>query len=140
MHLGLVLDMVHAGDGDSIDYARLAERSWAASARFLELGVPAVVYLGGNHAAYPLSLFGAAGAGVPFIPLNYRLGAEQLAAQIDAHPGAFVVYGTEPPAGADPARSAQCQEFAESLSGAQVEPPPPQDPDLPCVLLYTSGT
>ncbi|MBF6554979.1 MAG: AMP-binding protein [Acidimicrobiales bacterium] len=149
MHLGLVLDMVHAGygdrtaltaDGDSIDYARLAERSWAASARFLELGVPAVVYLGGNHAAYPLSLFGAAGAGVPFIPLNYRLGAEQLAAQIDAHPGAFVVYGTEPPAGADPARSAQCQEFAESLSGARVEPPPPQDPDLPCVLLYTSGT
>jgi acyl-CoA synthetase (AMP-forming)/AMP-acid ligase II len=149
MHLGLVLDMVHAGygdrtavsaDGDSVDYARLAERSWAASARFLELGVPGVVYLGGNHVAYPLSLFGAAGAGVPFIPLNYRLGAEQLAAQIDAHPGAFIVYGSEPPAGADPARSAQCQQFADSLAGTRAEPPPAQDPDLPCVLLYTSGT
>jgi acyl-CoA synthetase (AMP-forming)/AMP-acid ligase II len=149
MHLGLVLEMVHAGygdrtaltaDGDSVDYARLAERSWTASARFLELGVPAVVYLAGNHVAYPLSLFGAAGAGVPFIPLNYRLGDEQLAAQINAHPGAFIVYGTGPPTGADPERSAQCQEFADSLSEIGAQPPPPQDPDLPCVLLYTSGT
>ena len=85
MHLGLILDMVHSGyagrtaltaGGTSLDYTGLAERSWAASARFAELGVPAVVYVGANHAAFPVALFGAAGAGVPFIPLNYRLGTE----------------------------------------------------------------
>ncbi len=96
MHLGLVLEMVHSGYGDrtavvtglgAIDYAGLAERSWAASTLCHELGVASVVYVGGNHLAYPVSLFGAAGAGIPFIPLNYRLGPDRLAAQIDAHPG-----------------------------------------------------
>ncbi len=149
MHLGLVLDMIHSGyadraaltaDGTTIDYAGLAERSWAASARFAELGVPSVIYIGGNHVAYPVSLFGAAGAGVPFIPLNYRLGAEQLAAQMNAHPGAFIIYGDDAPSGADSSCSAQCQEFLDSLSGIVSSPPAPQDPDLPCVLLYTSGT
>jgi acyl-CoA synthetase (AMP-forming)/AMP-acid ligase II len=149
MHLGLVLDMSHSGfgdrgaitvDGASIDFAELAEDSWAASARFLELGVPSVIYLGSNHIAYPVALFGAAGAGVPFIPLNYRLGTEQLAAQIDAHPGAFVLYEGEPPAFVDPGRSAERQAFVESLDREGVEAPPAPDPDLPCVLLYTSGT
>jgi acyl-CoA synthetase (AMP-forming)/AMP-acid ligase II len=149
MHLGLVLDMVHSGyadrtaltaDGATIDYTGLAERSWAASALFLELGVPSVIYVGSNHIAYPVSLFGAAGAGVPFIPLNYRLGAEQLAAQIAAHPGAFIVYADDAPIGAEPSRSAHSQHFVDSLIGQAADPPPPQDANLPCVLLYTSGT
>ncbi len=150
MHLGLVLDMIHSGytgraavtaEGDTLDFAGLAERSWAASARFTELGVPSVIYMGGNHVAYPVSLFGAAGAGVPFIPLNYRLGTEQLATQISAHPGAFVVYGDgDVPTGADPEHWAPCQAFLASLVGVEADPPPPQDADLPCVLLYTSGT
>ncbi len=149
MHLGLVLDMAHSGfadrvavtaEGRSVDYAGLAESSWAASARFAQLGVPSVVYLGSNHIAYPVALFGAAGAGVPFIPLNYRLGAEQLAAQIDAHPGSFVLYEGEPPSFADPEHSAERQAFLDSLDRTSAEPPPPQDPELPCVLLYTSGT
>jgi acyl-CoA synthetase (AMP-forming)/AMP-acid ligase II len=149
MHLGLVLDMVHSGYGDrvavsadgvTLDYTGLAERSWAASARFAELGVPSVIYIGGNHPAYPVAFFGAAGAGVPFIPLNYRLGPEQLAAQIQAHPGAFIVYGTDLPDEAVPGRSAPSQDFLDSLAGVSAEPPLPQDPDLPCVLLYTSGT
>ena len=149
MHLGLVLDMVHSGYGDrtavtaegtSIDYAGLAERSWSASARFSALGVSSVIYIGGNHVAYPVALFGAAGAGVPFIPLNYRLGPDQLASQINAHPGAFIVYGDEPPAGADAGHAARADQFLESLAGEPAEPPLPPDPELPCVLLYTSGT
>ena len=87
-----------------------------------------------------MALFGAAGAGVPFIPLNYRLGAEQLAAQLDAHPGSLVVHGDTPPAGSDPARTVTCQAFLDRFEGVAAEPPPPVDPDLPCVLLYTSGT
>jgi acyl-CoA synthetase (AMP-forming)/AMP-acid ligase II len=149
VHLGLILDMTHSGlgdrgavsvDGQSFDHSGLAELSWAASARFTELGVPSVVYLGSNHIAYPVALFGAAGAGVPFIPLNYRLGAEQLSNQIESHPGSFVIYEGAAPTFAVPGRSAERQDFVESLDRAGAEPPPPQDPDLPCVLLYTSGT
>ncbi len=149
MHLGLVLDMTHSGfadrdaitiGGTTVDHGTLAEYSWAASERFTALGVPSVVYLGSNHVAYPVALFGAAGAGVPFIPLNYRLGAEQLSAQIEAHPGSFVVYEGDRPAFADPERSADRQAFMDSLDRSGAESPPPPDPDLPCVLLYTSGT
>src|SRR3984957_18687564 len=149
MHLGLVLDMAHSGladrgavtfDDSTFDHAVLIEYSWAASAYFIDLGVSSVVYLGSNHLAYPVALFGAAGAGVPFIPLNYRLGAEQLAAQYGAHPGSFVIYEGERPSFADPERSAERQAFVDSLDRQGSEPPPPPDPELPCVLLYTSGT
>ena len=149
MYLGLILDMAHSGFGDRgavtidgrvLDHACLAEYSWAASAMFVDLGVPSVIYLGSNHFAYPVALFGAAGAGVPFIPLNYRLGPEQLADQIAAHPGAFVIYEGEPPPFAEPGRSAERQAFIDSLDRSGAEAPLPQDPDLPCVLLYTSGT
>jgi acyl-CoA synthetase (AMP-forming)/AMP-acid ligase II len=149
MHLGLILDMTHSGFGDRgavssgdrrLDHRGLAELSWNASARFVELGVPSVVYLGSNHIAYPVALFGAAGAGVPFIPLNYRLGPEQLVGQLEAHPGSFVIYEGEAPPFALPGRSAERRDFIGSLDRAGAEPPAPQDPDLPCVLLYTSGT
>ena len=149
MHLGLVLDMAQSGLADrgavtfgdrTFDHGMLIEYSWAASSYFTDLGVPSVIYLGSNHFAYPVALFGAAGAGVPFIPLNYRLGAEQLAAQYHAHVGSFVIYEGEPPPFADPARSAERQDFVDSLHPDGPESPLPPDPDLPCVLLYTSGT
>ena len=77
-----------SADGVQLSHRRLAERSWAAAARFEAEGTPAVVYLGGNHVAFPLALFGAAAAGIPFIPLNYRLASEQIRERLDAHPGA----------------------------------------------------
>ena len=149
MHLGLVLDMTASGlddriavssEGAELTHEDLAQRAWTASARLLELGVPSVIYLGTNHPAFPVALFGAAGAGIPFIPLNYRLGAEQLDAQIEANPGAFLIFEDEAPALAHPDRSAERREWLDSLKGADAEAPLPQDPDLPALLLYTSGT
>lgn len=149
MHLGLVLGMAAGGfddrtavtaEGGSITYAGLAERSWAASAAFRERSVPSVVYLGANHLAFPVALFGAAGAGVPFIPLNYRLGDDQLAAQLDAHPGALVVHEGEARPFADTQRWVPRQAFLDSLAGVAAAEPPEQDPDTTCLLLYTSGT
>jgi acyl-CoA synthetase (AMP-forming)/AMP-acid ligase II len=124
----------------TFDYGVVSRYSWAASGFFGDLGVPSVIYLGSNHLAYPVSLFGAAGAGIPFIPLNYRLGAEQLAAQHDAHAGSFVIYEGERPPFADPERSAERQAFIDGLDAEGAEPPQEPDPDLPCMLLYTSGT
>ena len=104
MHLGLVLEMTNGGlgdrvaitaDGSRLTHAQLAERSWAAANRFAEEKTPAIVYVGGNHLAFPLALFGAAGAGIPFIPLNYRLASEQICDRLDAHPGALVIHQFE---------------------------------------------
>ncbi len=158
MHLGLVLEMTHAGLGErtaitcggtSVTHAGLAERSWAASARIADLGAPGVVYVGGNHLAYPIALFGAAGAGVPFVPLNFRLSGDQLAERLARHPGALVIHDGSAPVHSGPyglpgrrvhTRAVKRQEFLDSLDTSAVEPPLPQDPELPGVLLYTSGT
>jgi len=130
---------ITAGDA-SITYAELSARSWAASASFGERNVPSVVYLGTNHLAYPVAFFGAAGAGVPFVPVNYRLGDDQLAAQLEAHPGALVIHEGEPRPFADPDRWIPRQTFFESLAGRDAPEPPERDPDTTCLLLYTSGT
>ena len=105
MHLGLVLDMASGGFADRVavtesgvdtTFAQLHALSRAASAYVAKADVPAVMYIGTNHVAYPVALFGAAGAGVPLIPLNYRLGPDQLSAQI----GANAVVVSDVPAGA----------------------------------------
>ncbi len=149
MHVGLVLEMTHSGlddrpavsfDGATLTHGQLAERSWAAAARFESDRTPAVVYLAGNHLAFPLALFGAAAAGIPFVPLNYRLSAEQIADRLEAHPGALVIHQGDPPAGVDPARAVDPGSFADSLVAASADPTIPCDPEEPCVLLYTSGT
>jgi acyl-CoA synthetase (AMP-forming)/AMP-acid ligase II len=149
MHLGLVLDMVASGfedrpaisaDGQTMSYVELAERSRAARLRFQEQSVPSVVYVGANHLAYPVALFGAAGAGIPFVPLNYRLGPEQLAAQLEAQRGALVIHDSDVPPFADRALWVDQRVFVGSLAGLTVEQSPDQDPDTACVLLYTSGT
>jgi acyl-CoA synthetase (AMP-forming)/AMP-acid ligase II len=149
MHLGLILDMTRAGlggrtaisaeDGE-LTYEQLAELSWRAANTFRDLEVPSVVYLGGNQLAFAVALFGAAGAGVPFIPLNYRLGPAQLAKQLEVHAEAYLISDTDSPTHSVPGRRSSRQGFLDSIAGASAEPPPPQDPELPCVLLYTSGT
>ncbi|MGD0554401.1 MAG: fatty acid--CoA ligase family protein [Streptosporangiaceae bacterium] len=105
-------------DGRSVSAAELLDLALAAAARFREHR--AVVYLGTSGVPYPVALFGAAFAGVPFIPLNYRLSEQQIAALLARHPGAYVVRDEVP-------------------SGAASEASP-ADPDDVAVILYTSGT
>ncbi|WP_103942379.1 class I adenylate-forming enzyme family protein [Thermomonospora echinospora] len=120
---------VTAGDR-SPTASELLRLAHAAARRFRDF--PAVLYLGANHLAYPVALFGAALAGVPFVPLNYRLGDHQLTALRERHPGALVLR---------PADLDGFIETAEREAGAQkAEPAPGGDEDSVAVLLYTSGT
>jgi acyl-CoA synthetase (AMP-forming)/AMP-acid ligase II len=133
MNIAVILEMaasaedrpaVTAGDR-TISASELQRLAHHAAERFR--GRTAVLYLGANHLAYPVALFGAALAGVPFVPLNYRLAEEQSAALIERHPGAEVL---------NPA----------DLDGLLADPgdaewsPAPQDQDAIAVILYTSGT
>ena len=67
-------------------------------------------------------------------------GDDQLAAQLDAHPGALVIHEGEPRPFADPDRWVPRQAFYDSLAGRDAPEPAEQDPDVTCLLLYTSGT
>ncbi|MFJ5306471.1 class I adenylate-forming enzyme family protein [Streptomyces sp. NPDC088350] len=129
----MILEMVASGgdrpvvtaNGRSLTASELLARARAAAHRFQ--GHPAVLYLSPSHLAYPVALFGAALAGIPFIPLNYRLGEHQLARLLTRHPGALVLR----PADLDALLSAE--EAAEALESTP-------DQDSVAVVLYTSGT
>ncbi|PXY33304.1 AMP-dependent synthetase [Prauserella coralliicola] len=135
MNISMILDMAaSAGDravvtagGRSLSAAGLLDLARRAAGRFR--GHSAVLYLGTNHLAYPVALFGSALAGVPFVPLNYRLGEQQLGALRDRHPGALVLEPGDLDAlvepGGEPAPDGVAPEW---------------DGDAVAVLIYTSGT
>ncbi len=150
MNLGLLLEMagstlperqaVMGGDVE-LTFDELSRAALACAERLVAGGHDALVYCGTNDVTFPISLFGAAAAGVPFIPLNYRLGDEQLQPLVEAHPGALVVAEHLPVAGADPTRTIDRGELV--VTGDVDESgdlPPFVDPDDVAVVLYTSGT
>jgi acyl-CoA synthetase (AMP-forming)/AMP-acid ligase II len=124
-------------EGGSLSAAELLALAGVAAERFR--AYPAVLYLGTNHLAYPVALFGAAQAGIPFIPLNYRLGEQQLAGLLARHPGALVLRqgdldgllnpGDGPVGSVVPATDSG----VEAGLGAD-------EADPVAVVLYTSGT
>jgi fatty-acyl-CoA synthase len=82
MHVSLLLEMAAeavgpriavGGAADGISYAELAAQSRATAAWLLGLPGDKLVFLGLNGTSLPVALFGAALAGRPFAPLNYRL-------------------------------------------------------------------
>ncbi|MFD9279329.1 class I adenylate-forming enzyme family protein [Streptomyces mirabilis] len=133
MNIAMILEMAaSAGDravitagGRSLTAAELLRRAHAAAHRFR--GRQAVVHLGANQLAYPVALFGAALAGVPFVPVNYRLGEQQLNALLARHPGAVVL------------RPADLDALLDERPDVEFLDPP-QDQESVAVLLYTSGT
>jgi acyl-CoA synthetase (AMP-forming)/AMP-acid ligase II len=115
-------------DGRSLTAAELLELSRGLGRRWRDHS--AVLYLGANHLAFPVALFGAAVAGVPFIPLNYRLSQQQIAAIIERHPGALVLRQEDLDALLKPSDVAE----------GEVEEPAERGEDPIAVVLYTSGT
>ncbi len=98
MNLTMLLDMAVDGFGDrtvvgsrdlGISAARLQELSVAGAAAIREAGADSVVYLAVNGPAFPVAMFSAARAGVPLVPVNYRLGREQLDGLLANHPRAL---------------------------------------------------
>ncbi|TDC56799.1 long-chain fatty acid--CoA ligase [Actinomadura sp. KC345] len=112
----------------SLTASGLLRHAQAAAHRFRTY--PAVLHLGANGLAYPVGLFGAALAGVPFVPLNYRLGRDQLSGLIERHPGALVLR--------DPGDLDGLLDLPDPPAGEEITEMP--DGDEIAVLLYTSGT
>ena len=79
MAAGAAPDRLALGErAKGLSYDRLYDLAGRAAAEFRGLGVERVVYAAESSPALPVALFGAAWAGVPFVPVNYRLADDRL--------------------------------------------------------------
>ena len=144
MNISMLLEMVADSIGDrvavgSLTYAELFERASAGS----KLVGDRLIAVDINSEAVPIGLFSAALAGIPYVPVNYRLSDEQLRAIVErAAPGTAVV---------DPDVVGRLDDieglhvidrpsFLNTVSAGSERSDAPSDPDAIAVLLFTSGT
>jgi acyl-CoA synthetase (AMP-forming)/AMP-acid ligase II len=104
-------------------------------------GARHVAYVASSDEAFPVALFASAWAGVPFIPVNYRLAEEQLRSLLDRHEGVLVLADDEAlPLVSGAASIMSVDEWNEATSEPTAVDPSDTDGDDIAVLLYTSGT
>lgn len=151
MHVAMLLEMAASAWPDEtavversdrvrrITYGELDEKSSGGAAVADGESADAIVYVGVNGVAMPVALFAATKAGIPFVPLNYRLADDKLAALIGEFDNPLVIAD-------DPSRiqgAATVRTPQRWLDDASTTPPAGTrevDPEATAVLLYTSGT
>ncbi len=150
MHLGMLLDMACDAYGDRPLIGRTADgfsapdlrrRARAGAAFLRERGAQALVYVDVNGPAYPVAMFSAAYAGVPLVPVNYRLGAEQLVHILSQHPRSVAVTAPVSRAHVESVgiESLTPEEWL-SATDRDDDGSDPEESDQPAMIIYTSGT
>lgn len=152
MNLGLLLDMavengpdepaVTDTNGDTLSRVELRALARRAATYFVSTGASRIGFLDVNSRRLPIALFGAALAGVPFLPLNYRLSDAQLSELLAREPGTLVVSSQS---GIDRMSGLghHSIEHADRLllpGGSEWDESSFVDPDDVAIVLYTSGT
>jgi acyl-CoA synthetase (AMP-forming)/AMP-acid ligase II len=150
----MLLEMVAdaAGDRTAVGsrgrgrtYARLLADARKVAVLLRRRGAANAAMVGSNSDAVPLLMFGAALAGVPFAPVNYRLSDEQLRAIVRRVAPAVVVVDDDVVArlgaldGIDVLTRERLEAELASI-GEDEEGPSPADPEDVAILLFTSGT
>jgi acyl-CoA synthetase (AMP-forming)/AMP-acid ligase II len=154
MHLGTLLQMAADGMSDRIavgprdgglTMAGLAARARRAGTFLADRPGERVALVDLNSEAVPIALYGAALAGKPFVPINYRLADDQLRALVARTAPATVVVGdgiASRLGSIDGIEIVERNAFLDQISDDTIELADPcsGDPDSIAVLLYTSGT
>ncbi|MEX2292686.1 MAG: class I adenylate-forming enzyme family protein [Acidimicrobiales bacterium] len=151
MTLLMLLEMIASAFGDRVGigtsadgltYQQLHDRAAAGAQVIRSHGAKHLAYVGSSSEAFPVALFASAWAGVPFIPLNYRLSGEQLRALLSAHDDTLVI--ADASAVASLGGSAPTILTVDDWNKVTSEPvdaePSLTDGEDIAVLLYTSGT
>jgi acyl-CoA synthetase (AMP-forming)/AMP-acid ligase II len=148
VHLSSMVEMIESGfegrvlltpAGAPVDGRQLVSLVHRAAAG-LAGTCGALVYAGENHPLLPVAVLAAAWAGVPFVPINYRLDDHRLDALIARQPDPIVLSdaATAPRITAAPA--AVFDVWLDALPSGAGVPDPPFDDDEIAIVLYTSGT
>jgi acyl-CoA synthetase (AMP-forming)/AMP-acid ligase II len=154
MHVGMVIEMASESLADRVAFGPLH-----GGVTFGELGARArragtwlrsspgdrVVLVDENSLAVPLGLFGAAIAGKPFVPLNYRLADDRLRSILERTSPATVLAGAGVAERIEGVGGLTVVDRAGFLAATEDESIEPTDgwgcdPDGTAVLLFTSGT
>ena len=80
-------------DGTHYSYAQLFNAAKHAAQTFEAAGCKYVSLLDVSSPAVPVALMGAAMAGIPYVPLNYRLSEEQIVPLFDRISPAYLISG-----------------------------------------------
>lgn len=146
----MLLDMAADGFGERVLVGSrsggmtardLVSRSHSGAALIHEQEAGAVVYAAVNGPAFPVALFAAARAGVPLVPLNYRLGDGQLASLLAKHPGAFGIADDALVPALERAgiHATSTSDWLAAVEHDRGEVADPETGDT-AVVIYTSGT
>ncbi len=147
MNAALLLELAVSACGErvavtdgrrSLTTSDVAELAAAGAAQLVAQRAESLVYVSTHGPVFAVAFFAAATAGVPIVPLNYRLPPDALRALLANHPGGLVV--ADDPAVLGTTTAVRPEDWLASLSAETTPPPVPGDPELPAVLLYTSGT
>ncbi|MBS0577897.1 MAG: long-chain fatty acid--CoA ligase [Proteobacteria bacterium] len=151
MNFSMLLDMAADACGERIavscagqqlTYAELRRAARAAAPALAGGGFAHAAFLDTNGLAAPVALFAAAYAGVPYVPLNYRLTAPELEELLARVAPAWLVSQPQQLSRLKLPAGIVSIEAAALLAPAR-EPGPAEAPDLPgavAILLFTSGT
>lgn len=152
MNVSLILQMAAEAGADRIglvcdgrrwSYTELWNAAVGAAKAMRASGVTNVALLDESSEATPIALFGAALAGIPYVPLNYRLADVDLAALLDRIAPAFIigdvgrVQRLSPDKGHVVLSRAELQQAAIDAFGG---PELPEAEEPVAVQLFTSGT
>lgn len=155
MNLMMLLEMAAQGmgereavvcDGDRFTSAQLYEAAGRISRRVRASGAAHLSLLDVSSPAVPLALFSAAWAGVPFVPLNYRLTGAELDALIERVKPVLLIAGDERAdamRGRDGVQVITRSELLADVRAARGEVPEPDwsaEAEDIAILLFTSGT
>ena len=131
-------------DGSGMTYQDLYDQSGRASDYLRQHNVEHVSFLDESSPALPVALFAAAWAGLPFVPLNYRLADDEIQALANGITPALTVVSKESQSVLETSDGIQLAERNSFLSmmdkGEIPEANWNMDPDEIAILLFTSGT
>ncbi|HEM47157.1 MAG TPA: long-chain fatty acid--CoA ligase, partial [Alphaproteobacteria bacterium] len=155
MNLMMLLEMAAQGFGDrvafqngddALTYEQLFRAAGVAARQLRESGAGHLAVLDVSSLALPVGVFGAAWAGRPFVPLNYRLTGAELDGLVGQIAPSRLV--TESDRVTDLSRLASTEVVAREdfLGAARADHEEPlgdewsMDPEDIAILLFTSGT
>ncbi len=153
MNLMMLLEMAHqsfgervalTSEGTSLTYTELYEAAGRYAAALRGSDAEHAALLDVASPAVPVGLFGSAWAGVPFVPLNYRLADAELDALLERITPARLVTDDERAgalAGREGIAVAGRSDFLAGVASGDVPDGDwDMDPETIAVLLFTSGT